>query len=159
MGLKNSEHIGRVLIHPKNSDVVLVAALGPLWSAGGDRGLYRTKDGGKTWDQVLKIDEHTGVNDIVADPRNPDIMYASSFQRRRHVFTYLGGGPQSTIYKSVDGGLTWNKSAQGLPATDIGRIGLAISPVDPEVIYAMVEAAMGKEVSSAAQTVAAPGRR
>ena len=144
VGLKNSEHIGRVLIHPKNSDVVLVAALGPLWSAGGDRGLYRTKDGGKTWDQVLKIDEHTGVNDIVADPRNPDIMYASSFQRRRHVFTYLGGGPQSTIYKSVDGGLTWNKSAQGLPATDIGRIGLAISPVDPEVIYAMVEAAMGK---------------
>ncbi|HQW27081.1 MAG TPA: glycosyl hydrolase, partial [Saprospiraceae bacterium] len=144
VGLKNSEHIGRVLIHPKNSDIVFVAAIGPLWSAGGDRGLYRTKDGGKTWDQVLKIDEHTGVNDIVADPRNPDIMYASSFQRRRHVFTYLGGGPQSTIYKSVDGGLTWNKSAQGLPATDIGRIGLAISPVDPEIIYAMVEAAMGK---------------
>lgn len=144
VGLKNSEHIGRVVIHPDQPDIVFVAAIGPLWSSGGDRGLYRTKDGGATWEQVLKIDAHTGVNDIVMDPRNPDVLYASSFQRRRHVFTYLGGGPQSTIYKSVDGGNTWTKTAQGLPAEDIGRIALSISPVDPEVIYAMVEAAMGK---------------
>jgi photosystem II stability/assembly factor-like uncharacterized protein len=144
MGLKNSEHIGKIVVHPSNSDVVLVAAIGPLWTSGGDRGIYRTKDGGKTWEQVLKIDEHTGVSDIVMDPRNPDILYAAAHQRRRHVFTYLGGGPQSTIYKSVDGGMTWEKSAQGLPTVDIGRIGLAISPVNPEMIYAIVEAARGK---------------
>ena len=144
MGLKNSEHIGKIIIHPSDPDVVLVAAIGPLWAAGGDRGIYRTKDGGKTWDHVLSIDVNTGVNEIIADPRDPDIMYASSFQRRRHVFTYVGGGPQSTIYKSVDGGLTWEKSATGLPATDIGRIGFAISPADPEIIYALVEAAHGK---------------
>ena len=144
MGLKNSEHIGRIVIHPKNSDIVFVAAIGPLWAPGGDRGVYRTKDGGATWEQVLKIDENTGVNDIVMDPQNPDILYATAFQRRRHVFTYLGGGPQSTIYKSVDGGTTWKKSAEGLPGGDIGRIGLAVSPANPKIIYAIVEAANGK---------------
>ena len=144
VGLKNSEHIGRIVIHPKDPNIVYVAAIGPLWASGGDRGIYRTKDGGTTWEQVLKIDEHTGVNDIVMDPNNPDIIYASSFQRRRHVFTYLGGGPQSSIYKSVDGGQTWNKSAQGLPSVDIGRIALTISPVNTGTIYAMVEAAMSK---------------
>ncbi len=144
MGLKNSEHIGRIIVDPKNSNTVFVAALGPLWAPGGERGVYRSKDGGKTWEQVLKIDENTGVNDIVMDPRDPNVLYASSFQRRRHVFTYVGGGPQSTIYKSTDGGTTWEKSAQGLPSEDIGRIGLAISPANPELIYAMVEAARGK---------------
>ncbi|MBK9105052.1 MAG: glycosyl hydrolase [Saprospiraceae bacterium] len=144
VGLKNSEHIGRIVVNPKDPSIVYVAAIGPLWADGGDRGVYRSKDGGTTWEQVLKIDEHTGVNDIVMDPRDPNVLYASGFQRRRHVFTYLGGGPQSTIYKSVDGGTTWNKSAEGLPGVDIGRIGLAISPVNPEVIYAMVEAASGK---------------
>lgn len=144
VGLKNSEHIGKIIVHPENSDVVYVAAIGPLWSSGGDRGIYLTRDGGKTWTNVLSIDENTGVNEIIMDPRNPDIMYASSFQRRRHVFTYLGGGPQSTIFKSVDGGATWEKSASGLPSVDIGRIGFAISPADPEIIYALVEAARGK---------------
>jgi len=144
MGLKNSEHIGTIIVDPKNSNTVFVAAIGPLWAPGGDRGVYRSKDGGKTWEQVLKIDEHTGVNDIVMDPRDPNVLYASSYQRRRHVFTYLGGGPQSTIYKSTDGGTTWEKSAQGLPSEDIGRIAFAISPVNPERIYAMVEAARGK---------------
>ncbi|MDQ3015574.1 MAG: glycosyl hydrolase [Bacteroidota bacterium] len=144
MGLKESEHIGRIIVHPSNSNIIYVAAIGPLWSSGGDRGLYVTKDGGKTWNKTLNIDVHTGVNDVVMDPRNPDVLYASSFQRRRHVFTYLGGGPQSSIYKSVDGGMTWEKSASGLPSVDIGRIGLAISPADPEIIYAIVEAAKGK---------------
>lgn len=144
MGLKTSEHIGMIIVHPDNSDIIYVAAIGPLWAAGGDRGLYRSNDGGESWTCVLSVDAHTGVNDVVMDPRNPDVLYASSFQRRRHVFTYLGGGPGSTIYKSTDGGDTWNKSAQGLPSVDIGRIGLAISPVDPEIIYAMVEAAEGK---------------
>ena len=144
MGLKNSEHIGTILVHPENPDVVYVAAIGPLWSAGGERGVYQTTDGGKSWNAILTIDEHTGVNDLVMDPRDPQVIYATAFQRRRHVFTYLGGGPQSGIYKTKDGGKTWDKINKGLPEVDLGRIGLAISPADPEVIYAIVEAAQGK---------------
>ena len=144
VGLKTSEHIGKIIVHPDNSNVVYVAAIGPLWSAGGERGLYKTEDGGKTWNAVLTIDEHTGVNDVVMDPRNPDVLYASSFQRRRHVFTYVGGGPGSGIHKSEDGGTTWKKINSGLPTTMLGRIGLAISPANPEYIYAIVEASQGK---------------
>ena len=144
MGLENSEHIGRIIIHPENSEIVYVAAIGPLWSKGGDRGLYKTTDGGKTWNAILTIDEHTGVNDVQMDPRNPDVLYASTFQRRRHVFTYVGGGPGSGMHKSTDGGKTWSKINAGLPKTELGRIGLAISPVNPEIIYAIVEAAENK---------------
>ena len=143
MGLKESEHISNVIVHPDNSDVVWVAAVGPLWSSGGERGLYKTTDGGKTWKNTLEIDKYTGVTDLVIDPRNPDILYAAAFQRARHVFTYLGGGPGSTIYKSTDGGETWHKSAKGLPGGDLGRIGLTVS-ADPDIIYAIVEATNGK---------------
>ncbi len=143
-GLTTSEHIGNIIVHPENSDVVFVAAIGPLWSSGGERGVYKTTDGGETWTAVLTIDEHTGVNEIVMDPRNPDILYASAFQRRRHVFTYLGGGPQSGIYKSIDGGASWVKVNKGLPKVDLGRIGLAIAPSNPETVYAIVEAAQDK---------------
>lgn len=141
MGLKTSEHIGKIIVHPENSDIVYVAAIGPLWSKGGERGLYKTEDGGKTWNAVLTVDEHTGVNDVVMDPRNPDVLYASTLQRRRHVYTYVGGGPGSGMHKSVDGGVTWNKINKGLPKTELGRIGLSISPANPEIIYAIVEAA------------------
>ncbi len=144
MGLKNSEHIGSIVIHPENSEIVYVAAIGPLWSKGGDRGVYKTIDGGKTWNAILTIDEHTGVNEIHMDPRNPNILYASAFQRRRHVFTYVGGGPGSSLYKSMDAGETWTKINKGLPDEELGRIGLAISPADPDVIYAIVEAANNK---------------
>lgn len=144
MGLKTSEHIGKIIVHPENSNIVYVAAIGPLWSKGGERGLYRTIDGGENWEAVLTVDEHTGVNDVVMDPRNPDILYASTFQRRRHVYTYVGGGPGSGMHKSTDGGTTWTKINRGLPTTELGRIGLAISPADPEIIYAIVEAADGK---------------
>lgn len=144
MGLKTSEHIGRIIVDPDNSEVVYVAAIGPLWSKGGERGLYKTTDGGKTWKAVLTVDEHTGVNDVVMDPRNPDVLYASTFQRRRHVYTYVGGGPGSGLHKSTDGGETWTKLEKGLPTTEIGRIGLDISPANPEIIYAIVEAADGK---------------
>ncbi len=140
MGLKESEHIGSIIVHPDNSDILYVAAIGPLWSSGGDRGVYVSKDGGETWSPSLSIDEHTGVNDIVMDPRNPDILYATAFQRRRHVFTYIGGGPGSAIYKTTDGGETWQKSINGLPKSELGRIGMAISPANPEIIYAIVEA-------------------
>lgn len=140
MGLKNSEHIGKIIVHPENSDIVYVAAIGPLWSKGGDRGLYKTEDGGKTWSSIIKVDEHTGVNDVVMDPRNPDVLYASTLQRRRHVYTYVGGGPGSGMHKSTDGGKTWQKINKGLPSVELGRIGLAISPANPEIIYAIVEA-------------------
>ncbi|MFN8573644.1 MAG: hypothetical protein U0132_16435 [Gemmatimonadaceae bacterium] len=141
VGLKNSEHIGRIVINPKNTDIVYVAAQGPLWSAGGDRGLYKTSDGGKTWEQVLKISENTGVSDVVMDPRDPNVLIASAYQRRRHFFTLIDGGPESAIYRTTDGGKTWTKVNTGLPTEDLGRIGLAISPQQPDVVYANVEAA------------------
>lgn len=144
MGLKTSEHIGKIIVHPDNSDVVFVAAIGPLWSKGGERGLYKTIDGGDNWEAVLTVDEHTGVNDVVMDLTNPDVLYASTFQRRRHVYTYVGGGPGSGLHKSTDGGKTWTESQSGLPTVELGRIGLSISPADPEIIYAIVEAADGK---------------
>ena len=140
MGLKTSEHIGKIIIDPGNSSVVYVAAIGPLWKEGGERGVYKTTDGGKNWTQVLKIDDHTGVNDLIMDPRNPDVLYASAFQRRRHDYGYVSGGPGSGIYKTTDGGKTWDKANTGLPKEDKGRIGLAISSADPEYIYAVVEA-------------------
>jgi len=139
MGLERSEHIGGILVHPENGDVVYVAAQGPLWSAGGDRGLYKTTDGGGTWIRVLEVDENTGVNEVLMDPRDPDVLYATTWQRRRHVWTYIGGGPGSALYKSTDGGETWAKVTTGLPSGDVGRIGLCVSPVDPDYVYAIVE--------------------
>jgi len=139
-GLKNSEHIGKILIDPRNSGVVYVAAQGPLWGPGGDRGLYKTTDRGKTWEQVLFISENTGVTDIVLDPEDPDVIYAASYQRRRHVWTLINGGPESAIYKSEDGGASWDTLKTGLPSGDVGRIGLAISPADRNVLYAVIEA-------------------
>jgi len=144
MGLKRSLHIGRIIVHPTNADVVWVAAEGPLWGPGGDRGVYKTSDGGATWDLVLEIDENTGVVDLVADPRDPDVIYAASYQRRRHTWTLINGGPGSGIHKTTDGGSTWTELSGGLPGTDMGRIGLAIAPKAPDTIYAIIEAAKGK---------------
>ncbi len=141
VGLKKSEHIARILVHPKNSEVVYVAAQGPLWGPGGERGLYKTTDGGKTWERVLFVDDDTGVTDVVMDPRNPDILIAASYQRRRHVWTLVNGGPGSAIHRSIDGGKTWKKIAAGLPGAEMGRIGLAMAPTDPDTIYAQIEAA------------------
>lgn len=143
MGLKNSEHIGMIKVDPRNSNVIFAAAYGPLWKEGGDRGVFKSVDGGKTWNNVLKVSENTGCNEIHFDPRNPDVLYASFHQRRRHEWTYLGGGPESAIYKSTDGGITWNKIMSGMPAGDIGRITLAVSPVNADIIYAMLEATTG----------------
>ena len=140
VGLKTSEHIGRITIDPRDSNVVFVAAQGPLWSAGGERGLYKTTDGGKTWKAVISISENTGVTDVVIDPADPDTMYAATWQRRRHFYTLINGGPESAIYKSTDGGNTWTKLRSGLPPGDLGRIGLSISPANTNVVYATVEA-------------------
>ncbi|MEK6321301.1 MAG: glycosyl hydrolase [Acidobacteriota bacterium] len=144
VGLKASERIGRIAIDPRNSDAVYIAAQGPLWGPGGDRGLFKTTDGGKTWKNILSIGENTGVTDVVIDSNNPDTVYAASYQRRRHVWTLINGGPESAIHKSTDAGATWNKLRAGLPNVDMGRIGLTISPVDTNVLYATIEAADAK---------------
>ncbi len=143
VGLAKSEHIARILIDPRDSDVVYVAAQGPLWAPGGDRGLYKTTDGGKHWQKVLSISENTGVTDVVMDPRDPDVLIAAAYQRRRHVWTLINGGPESALHKSTDGGKTWKKVRRGLPTTDLGRIGLAAAPSDPDVVYAVVESIDG----------------
>jgi len=140
VGLKASEHIGTIAIDPRDTDVVYVAAYGPLWSPGGDRGVYKTTDGGQTWAAVLTADENTGFNEVHLDPNDPDTLYAAAHQRRRHVFTQISGGPGSAVYKSVDAGKTWRKIVKGLPGGDLGRIGLALSPVVPDLLYAIVEA-------------------
>ena len=141
VGLKTSEHIGRIAIDPKDSNIVYVASQGPLWGPGGERGLFKTTDGGKTWKNILNISENTGVTDVVIDANDPNTIYCASYQRRRHMWTLINGGPESAIYKSTDAGVTWNKLRAGLPTVELGRIGLAISPVDSNVIYATVEAA------------------
>jgi photosystem II stability/assembly factor-like uncharacterized protein len=140
MGLGKSEHIGRILVDPRDPDVVYVAAEGPLWSAGGERGLYKTADGGKTWTQSLKISDDTGISSAEFDPANTDTIYAAAYQRRRSVAAFMGGGPESAIYKTEDAGKTWRKLTVGLPQGDVGKIGLAVSPIDPRVVYATVEA-------------------
>ncbi len=141
VGLEKSEHIGKILIDPRDSKVVWVAAQGPLWSAGGDRGLYKTTDGGQTWKAVLTISENTGVSDIAFDPRDPDVVYATAYQRRRHVWTIIHGGPESALHKTTDGGATWTRLKAGLPKEDLGRVGIAVAPTKPDWVYAIVEAA------------------
>lgn len=141
VGLKTSEHIGKILIDPKDSNIVYVASQGPLWGPGGDRGLFKTTDGGKTWKNILNISENTGVTDVEMDPNDPNTLYAAAYQRRRHMWTLINGGPESALYKSTDAGATWNKLRAGLPTVELGRIGIAVSPVDSNVIYATVEAA------------------
>ena len=144
MGLRESEHISRILVDPRNSDIVYVAAQGPLWRKGGDRGVYKTTDGGKTWTRVLAVDDWTGANDIQMDPRNPDVLVATTWQRNRRVFAFIAGGPGSAVYRSVDGGRTWNKSQSGFPSEELGRIGLSWSLADPNLVYAVADAANGK---------------
>jgi len=144
LGLETSEHIGSIVIDPRDSDIVYVAAQGPLWSTGGDRGLFQTTDGGATWEKLLGDDESTGVNEVIQDPTRPDTLYAATHQRLRTVAALINGGPETGIHKSTDGGKTWSELATGLPKEDMGRIGLAISHQDPDVIYATIELAHRK---------------
>lgn len=139
MGLKESQHISRIIVHPEKPGTIWVAAQGPLWSKGGQRGLFKTTDGGETWNNVLNPNKWTGVTDVVIDPRNPDRMYAATWQRHRTEAIYMGGGPGTGLYRSEDGGQNWKKLKKGLPDKDMGKIGLAISPQKPDVVYAAIE--------------------
>lgn len=139
MGLKTSEHISKIIVHPTNSNIVWVASQGPLWSKGGERGVYKTIDGGKTWKRTLGDDEWVGATDLLIDPRNSNLLYAATWQRQRTVAGYMGGGPGTAIYRSYDGGENWEKLTSGLPTSNMGKIGLTISPQQPDIIYAAIE--------------------
>ena len=140
MGLKETRHVGRIVIHPANPDVVYVAAVGHLWGPNPERGVFRTTDGGASWERVLYIDEHTGATDLVIDPQDPKTLFASMYQRQRSNWGFAGGGPGSGIYRTLDGGDSWQELTDGLPEGDLGRIGLDIYPPDPRLLYAIVEA-------------------
>ena len=139
MGLKDSEHISEIVIHPSDSNIMWVASQGPLWSKGGERGVYMTTDGGSTWNRVLGDDAWTGATEIEIDPRNPDVLYAATWDRHRTVAAYIGGGPGTGLWKSVDGGKNWKELTQGLPSSNMGKIGLAISPHNSDILYAAIE--------------------
>lgn len=139
LGLSDSEHISKIIVHPEDPDTVLVASQGPLWSAGGERGVYKTTDGGESWTQVLSAGEWTGATDMATDPRNPNRVYAALWQHHRTVAAYVGGGPESGIYVSDDGGDTWRELTSGLPKGNMGKIGLSVSPANPDVVYAAIE--------------------
>ena len=139
IGLKTSKHINRVVIDPRDDDIVWVAATGPLFGPGGERGVFKTTDGGKTWKQTLKVDDDTGANDLVIDATNNKILYASTYQRRRTSCCMNGGGPGSGLWKSTDGGETWTRLTGGLPTGPLGRIGFDISRKRPNILYALIE--------------------
>ncbi len=144
MGLENSEHIQNIIIDPRNSNVVYVTAVGPLWRAGGDRGLFKTTDGGATWKAILTVDENTGAQDAVMDPKKPDTLYVAMIQRRRQVGQLIGGGPGSGLYKTTNGGATFTKLTKGLPTVEMGRTGLGINPKSPNTLYAIIAAQRGQ---------------
>lgn len=139
MGLKNSEHLSKIIVHPANSDIIWVASQGPLWSEGGDRGFYKSVDGGATWKKTLGDEKWTGVTDIAIDPRDPNRLYAATWQRHRTIAAHMGGGPESGLHRSLDGGDTWERLTSGLPRGNMGKIGLAISTQNPDVLYAAIE--------------------
>jgi photosystem II stability/assembly factor-like uncharacterized protein len=138
-GLKASEHIADVIVHPTNSSTVFVAVQGQLWSANPERGVYKTTDFGTTWEKVLYIDENTGCADLAMDPENPNILYAAMWDHRRSPDFFRSGGPGSGLYKSTDGGATWTELRNGLPEGMLGRMAVEIAPSDPNVVYLSVE--------------------
>ncbi len=145
VGLKKTEHVARIVVDPRDSNVVYVAAPGPLWKGGGERGLYKTTDGGKTWSQsLIKVGEYTGCADVIMDPRTPDILLAATHQRQRRFFGIIHGGPESGLWRSADAGKTWTQVRGGFPAGELGRIGLNYAPSNPSIIYAQVEGPEGR---------------
>ncbi len=139
MGLRDSHHIGRVLLHPSSTDIVYVAAMGHLWGPNEERGLYKSTDGGESWRKILDIDEQTGVSDVAMDSGDPNTLYAASYQRMRKPYGFHGGGPGSGLFKSTDGGESWKRLTNGLPEGDYGRIGISIYRKDPRIVYVCIE--------------------
>src|SRR5215467_14942327 len=139
LGLHNTRSIGRVVLHPSNPDIAYIAAVGNLWAANEERGVFKTTDAGRTWSKVLYVDSYTGATDIAMDPRNPNVLYAATYQRLRKAYGFNGGGPGSAIYKTTDGGATWKKVENGIPPGDKGRIALAMAASNPNVLIALVE--------------------
>ena len=137
-GLEKSEHISKIIVDPRDSNIVFAASQGPLWSPGGERGLYRSVNGGDNWELVLSKGEYTGVTDVVIDPKNPDILYAATHQRHRNVWAIINCGPETGIHKSIDNGKTWKPLKGGLPGGDVGKISLQVSPQDSNHVYATV---------------------
>ncbi|HWP72236.1 MAG TPA: sialidase family protein, partial [Gemmatimonadaceae bacterium] len=136
--LPKSQHIGRIVIDPRDPNVVYVAAVGPLWAPGGERGLFKTSDGGNTWTNTKAISQFTGFTEVVMDPLNPDVLYAASYQRERRAYSFLPAGPETAIWKTTDGAKTWTKLTSGLPTGELGRIGLSVCRSRPSTVYAIV---------------------
>ncbi|MFM9055138.1 MAG: WD40/YVTN/BNR-like repeat-containing protein, partial [Bacteroidota bacterium] len=145
MGLEKSDRIASIQIHPKNPNVVYVAALGALWGDSNERGVYKTEDGGKTWTKILFVNNTTGCSELVMDPSNPDNLYAAFWEFRRTAYSFSSGGLNSALYKSTDGGKTWKKLQQGLPAGKLGRVAVALAPSNPSIVYAVMEAEKKEE--------------
>jgi len=140
MGLGDTHHIGRIIIHPKKPDIVYVAAIGHLYTQNEERGLFMTEDGGESWDKILYINDDTGIIDVVMDPLDPSTLYAAAWQRSRKAWNFIESGPGSGIYKTTDGGLTWDQLTNGFPSGEfVGRIGLSISLSNSNVIYALLD--------------------
>ena len=138
-GLPNSERIARIIIHPDNPDILYVAVLGALWGDSDDRGVYKTTDGGTSWTKLLYKSPSTGCSDLIMDPNNPDVLYAAMWDFRREAHFFRSGGPGSGIFKTTDGGQSWEEVRKGLPESTLGRIALAIHPLESEAVYAVVE--------------------
>ncbi len=150
VGLRASRHIGRIALHPTNPAIAYVAAQGSVWGPGGDRGVYRTTDGGATWTRTLQVDDDTGATDVAIDPSDPTVLYAATYQRRRTAFGFDGGGPGSGLWKSTDAGVRWTRlQGDGLPAGDIGRIGISIYRADPRIVYVSIEQGFRYNASTA----------
>ncbi len=146
VGLRETQSIARVVVHPDDADTVWIAANGHLFGANPERGVFKSSDGGNTWEKTLFVDEDTGATDLVIDPSNPDVLFAATYQRRRTACCFVGGGPGSGIWRSTDGGDTWNRlEGNGLPNGTMGRIALAMTPADPDVVYAQIEVAADRE--------------
>ncbi|MFN1834013.1 WD40/YVTN/BNR-like repeat-containing protein [Balneola sp. MJW-20] len=139
-GLRGSQHIGRILVHPDDANTVWVASMGALYSTNKDRGVYKTTDGGETWTKSLFLNDNTGVIDLVIHPDNPDILWAATWERNRKAWNFVEGGEGSAIWKSTDGGETWQKAVEGFPQGEfVGRIGLDVSRSNPEIVYALLD--------------------
>jgi len=143
MGLRGTQHLPRIVVHPRDPNTVFVAAMGPLWAPGGERGFYKTTDGGRTWRNTKALGPYTGFTDIVLDPNNPNVIYATSYQRDRRAYSFVAGGPESGIWKSTDGGETWTGLTNGLPTGDLGRIGIDVARSQPRTLYATIHADSG----------------